>query len=121
MTAMADASKPRWFSPTPGRLLAVLLAIEGFLWLCGWFQWIAKGWPVLIAVAAVGAFLLVMLGWFVLALLFHWRLPVQHPLPAGACGRRGPPVQLVGHGNETRKGTEGGGRGHQSRGRERRV
>jgi hypothetical protein len=73
MIAIADAREPRWFFPTPGRLLVVLLTVEGFLWLSEWLQWTSKGWPVLIAVAAVGAFLLVMLGWFVLALLFHWR------------------------------------------------
>ena len=77
MIAMADTRKPRWFSPTPGRLLAVLLAVEGFLWLSERFRWFAfnqhKGWTVLTAVAAVGVFLLVMLGWFILALLLHCR------------------------------------------------
>ena len=73
-TDMTDPTpQSRWFFPTPGRLLAVLLAVEGCLWLCGWFEWIPKGWPVVMAVAAVAAFLLLMLGWFLLALLFHWR------------------------------------------------
>jgi len=67
----------RWFQPTPDRLLIVLLAVECLLWLSEWFQWFAfnthKGWTVLIAVASVGAFLLLVLLWFVLALLFRRR------------------------------------------------
>ncbi len=77
MIAMADAIKPRWFRPTPGRLLVVLLAVEGFLWLCERFQWFAfgrhKGYAMALAVASVAVFLLLMLLWFVLALLFRWR------------------------------------------------
>ena len=56
--AMTDAFKPRWFFPTPGRLLAVLLAVEALLWLSERFRWFAfnqhKGSTVLIAVASVG-------------------------------------------------------------------
>ena len=69
--------KPRWFVPTPGRLLPVLLAVEGLLWLSERFQWFAfnqhKGWTVLIAVGAVGVFLLLMLLWFLAALVFRLR------------------------------------------------
>ena len=69
--------KPRWFVPTPGRLLRLLLAVEGFLVLSERFQWFAfnqhKGWTVLIAVASVGVFLLLMLLWFLAALVFRWR------------------------------------------------
>ncbi len=61
---MTTASSGRWFVPTPGRLLPVLLAVEGFLWLSERFRWFAfnqhKGWTVLIAVASVGVFLLLM-------------------------------------------------------------
>ena len=68
---------PRWFLPTPGRLLWLLLAVEGFLWLSERFHWFAfnehKGWTVLIAVASVGVFLLLMLLWFLAALVFRWR------------------------------------------------
>ena len=77
MIAMADAIKPRWFRPTPGRLLVVLLAVEGFLWLCERFQWFAfgrhKGYAMALAVASVAVFLVLMLLWFALALIFRWR------------------------------------------------
>jgi hypothetical protein len=63
----------RWFHPTPGTLLVVLLAAEGILLLANWFQWIPKGWAVLIAIACVGVFLLLMGLWFALALVFRWR------------------------------------------------
>jgi hypothetical protein len=67
----------RWFHPTPGRLLVVLLAVEGGLMLSERFQWFSfnehKGWTVLIAMAALGLFLLFMLVWFVFALLFRRR------------------------------------------------
>ena len=77
MLGMADAAKRRWFHPTPDRLVRVLLALEGFLWLSERFRWFAfnqhKGYAVLVAVAAVAAFLLLMVGWCVLALLFRLR------------------------------------------------
>ena len=60
---------PRWFRPTPGRLLPALLAVEGFLWLSECFHWIPKGWPVLSTVAGVAVFLVLMLLWFAAALL----------------------------------------------------
>ena len=47
--------KLRWFHPTPGRLLIVLLAVEAALLLSK--PWFPKGWTVLMAVAAVGLFL----------------------------------------------------------------
>ena len=37
---------PRWYRLTPGRLLLVLLAVEGVLWLSEGFHWMSKGWPV---------------------------------------------------------------------------
>ena len=74
MRRMADALAPRWFVPTPGRLLVLLLAVEGLLWLSERFRWFPfnqhKGWTVLIAVAAVGVFLLLMFLWFLAALIF---------------------------------------------------
>ena len=76
---MADAatSKPRWYRLTPDRLVLLLLAAEGLLWLSERYQWFAfnrhKGWTALIAVASVGVFFLSMLLWFVFALLFRWR------------------------------------------------
>ena len=73
----ANVHHLRWLLPTPGRLLAVLLGVEGFLWLSERFQWFPfnhhKGWTVLIAVAAVGVFLLLMLLWFLLALVLRLR------------------------------------------------
>jgi hypothetical protein len=69
--------KPRWFHLTPGRLLVVLLVVEAVLLLSERFHWFPfnehKGWTVLIALAAVGVFLLLMLIWFVFALLFRRR------------------------------------------------
>jgi hypothetical protein len=68
---------PRWYRPTPGRLLGVLLAVEGLLLLSERFRWFLfnahKGWTVLIAIASVGAFLLLMLLWLVGSLVFGWR------------------------------------------------
>ena len=73
----ANVHHLRWLLPTPRRLLAVLLGVEGFLWLSERFQWFPfnhhKGWTVLIAVAAVGVFLLLMLLWFLLALVLRLR------------------------------------------------
>ena len=49
--------KLRWYQPTPGRLLVLLLAVEGTLLLSEQFRWFAfnewKGWTVLIAIATV--------------------------------------------------------------------
>ena len=74
---MTDAPHSRWFVPTPGRLLPLLLAVEGFLWLSQRFRWFAfnqhKGWTVLIRLATVGAALLLMFLWFLAALVFRLR------------------------------------------------
>jgi hypothetical protein len=76
---MSDAFelRRRWYHPTPGYLVAGLLAVEGLLWLSERFQWLAfnekKGYTVLIAVASVGAAMLLMLFWLVASLLFRWR------------------------------------------------
>ena len=69
----AETSKPklRWFHATPGRLLVVLLAVEGILFLSE--RWFPKGWAVLIAIASVIAAMVLMLLWFTAALLFRWR------------------------------------------------
>ena len=67
--------KPRWFRLTPDRLVLLLLAVEGLLWLSerlGWPGW-HKGYAVLIAIASVGVFFLLMLLWFVVALIFRLR------------------------------------------------
>jgi hypothetical protein len=65
----------RWFHLTPDRLILVLLAVEGLLWLSerlGWPAW-HKGYAVLTGVATVGVAMLLMLLWFAIALNFHWR------------------------------------------------
>jgi hypothetical protein len=43
------------FHPTPARLLGLLLAAEGGLFVGNWFRWTPKGYAVLLAIAAVGA------------------------------------------------------------------
>jgi hypothetical protein len=76
MAAMMDAAKPRWYRPTPDRLVLVLLATEVLLWLSqryGWFGFDQrKGWAALIAVTGAGMFLLLMFLWFLLSLVFRW-------------------------------------------------
>jgi hypothetical protein len=69
------APKPnaRWFHLTPGRLLAVLPAVEGLLFLWEHFFRLPKGWPVLIAIAAAAMVMLMSFLWFAVALLFRWR------------------------------------------------
>ena len=73
----ADPIPTRRLSPTPAWLIFGLLVVEGLLWLSERYQWFwfneRKGWTVLIAVAVVGVAMLVMLGWFIVALIFRWR------------------------------------------------
>ncbi len=60
---------------TPDRLVLLMLAVEGLLWLSdrlGWPVW-HKGYAVLTAVASVGVAFLLMLAWFAVALIFRWR------------------------------------------------
>jgi hypothetical protein len=63
----------RWFHLTQGKMLAVLLVFEGSLLLADGLRWTPKGWAVLIAVAAIGLFLIQMLLGFLVAFLFHRR------------------------------------------------
>ena len=67
----------RSFYPTPAWLIFGLLVVEGLLWLSERYRWFwfneKKGWTVLIAVAVVGVAMLVMLLWFIVALVFRWR------------------------------------------------
>lgn len=73
----APELRPRWYHLTPDRLILALLSVEGLLWLSEQFQWFPfnehKGWTVLIAIASIGVFLLLMLGWFFAALIFRLR------------------------------------------------
>ena len=64
-------SRLHWFHPTPARLLIVLLVAEGILLLSQ--PWMPKGYAVLTAIAAVGVTMVLMLIWWLAALLFHWR------------------------------------------------
>ncbi len=78
MIGMTDRTpQRRWFRPTPGWLAVGLLAVEGLLWLSERYEWFGfnshEGWTALIAVAAVGAMLLLMLLWFAVALIFRLR------------------------------------------------
>jgi hypothetical protein len=67
----------RSFRPTPAWLIFGLLVVEGLLWLSERYRWLwfneKKGWTVLIAVAVVGAAMLVMLCWFLVSLIVRWR------------------------------------------------
>jgi hypothetical protein len=60
----APNSQPRWFHPTPDRLIFGLLALEAFLPLSARLHWIAKGWTVLIALLAAGVAVCAMLPWY---------------------------------------------------------
>jgi len=65
----------RWFHPTPGRFVLLLLVVEVLLWLServGWPGW-HKGYAVLTCVAAVGVAMLLMFVWFGVALVFRRR------------------------------------------------
>ena len=65
----------RWFHLTPGRVVLLLLAVECLLWLSeriGWLGW-HKGYAVLTGVASIGVAMLVILGWFGVAVVFRRR------------------------------------------------
>jgi hypothetical protein len=63
----------RWYQPSPGRLLFLLLPVEAILLLLNWLQWTPKGWAVLIALGVVLATLAFLLLWLGIALLRRWR------------------------------------------------
>jgi hypothetical protein len=69
--------KPRWYHLTPGRCVIGLLALEGFLLLSEWLRLFPfnrhKGWTVLIAIGCVCASLVVMVLWWLAALVFRLR------------------------------------------------
>ncbi|MGO8688792.1 MAG: leucine-rich repeat domain-containing protein [Thermoguttaceae bacterium] len=71
---MSDApAKPRWYRLTPDRVVVLLLAVEGLLLLAEPLHCFSKGWPAMIAIAAVAAALLLMSFWCAVAVLFRWR------------------------------------------------
>ena len=67
----------RWFCPTPAWLVYASLLLTAILFLSERWRWFAfnehKGWTVLLAVAGVGVALLLMLAWFLAALIFRRR------------------------------------------------
>ena len=67
----------RSFCPTPAWLVYALLAITAILFLSERWRWFPfnehKGWTVLLAVAGVGVVLLLMLAWFLVALILRRR------------------------------------------------
>jgi hypothetical protein len=73
MVMASLSSALRWLRPTPGLLIAILLVVEGLLWLSNWLNWLPKGYAVLIAVASAAVMLLAIVLWFVIALVFHLR------------------------------------------------
>ena len=77
LTDMAEIAKPRWYHLRPDRPILALLVVEGFLLLSEWFHWFSfndhKGWTLLIVVEIVGETMLLMLLWFVAALIFRLR------------------------------------------------
>ena len=82
-TAMAEGpettctTRRRWLRLTPDRVVWALLPLEGLLILSEWFRWFPfnqhKGWTVLVAIAGLGAVLLLMFLWFLAALVFRLR------------------------------------------------
>jgi hypothetical protein len=76
LTGMSDTADSRlcWYHLTPDRFVMGLLAVEGLLWLSGRFPGLAKGWPVVIALATLAVAVLLMLVWFAVALIFRRRV-----------------------------------------------
>ena len=74
MDATSQA-RPRWFHPTPGRFVLVLLAVEVLLWLSDRFGWLGwhKGYAVLDVHGELGVAMMVMLVWFGVALILRRR------------------------------------------------
>lgn len=74
---MVNTPKRRWYRLSPDRFVAGLILVVGLLWLSerfGWFEFNHyKGWTVLIAMAAVGAAILLKLLWWTVGLVFRWR------------------------------------------------
>ena len=88
-----------------------LLVVEGLLFLSERFQWPAwhKGYAVLIAVASVAVVFVVMLLWFIVALIFRVPFSIQHSVAIHLGRGRGLAVQLDGRGDEGGEEAEGGG------------
>ncbi len=82
-TDMTDPkpTRRRHLTLTPSWLIFGLLVVEGLLWLSERYRWFAfnshKGWTVLICVAVVGGAMLLMLLWFIVALVCRWRFQLS--------------------------------------------
>ena len=72
---MTDPKPTRWFHLTPDRFVIGLLVVECLLWLSERVHFPAwhKGYAVLLALTVVGVAFLVMLLWFIVALVFRLR------------------------------------------------
>ena len=72
-----DKPKPRWYHLTPDRFLVGLLLVVGALLLSERFVWFPfnekKGWTVLFAMGTVCGAVVLMLLWFIVALVFRRR------------------------------------------------
>ena len=71
----APTCQPRWYRLTPDRVVIGLLVVESMLWLSERFRWLPwhRGYAVLACVAVVSVGMLLMLLWFVAALIFRRR------------------------------------------------
>ncbi len=78
--AVMDASpaRRRWFWPTPAWLVYAAAAATGLFFASERWRWFPvhyqKGWPVLLAVAVVGAVLVLIPAWMLVGLLFRRRV-----------------------------------------------
>ena len=68
----------RWFSPTPAWLVYCAAAATGVLLASERWRWFYfnqhKGWTILLAMGVVGAVLVVLLAWMLVALMFRRRV-----------------------------------------------
>ena len=103
---MANACEPRWCRITPGRLVVVLLALEGLLFASERLGLFGvnrhKGYTVLIALAMVGLAIVLMLLWFLAALLLRvwFQFGIRSLFADRGCRHS---VRLAGRGDEASK------------------
>ena len=71
-----STARRRWFQLTPDRVVALLLALEVFLFLSERFEWFTmsqhKGYAVVVASATICLVALLVFLWFLAALVFRW-------------------------------------------------
>jgi hypothetical protein len=68
----AVSPKPRWYRLSPDRVVVGLLIVEFLLWLSDWIRWPAwhKGYAVLAAVGVSGAGIILLMLWWLAAIVF---------------------------------------------------